>query len=1174
MNGHYHSKEYSGREVPRTSKNYFRILLRFKALLFTCLFLLLGIKACFAQTVSLQVKNQPLEQVIKQLRAQTDYAIMAPSATLAKGKLVNVNLNKVTIDQALKEIFKNQPTTIDYEIKGKNIIIRQRSGTKEDNTKPKKDQPAKKSGSVVDQNGNPLAGVTISNPKGNLSTSTNQSGLFELSVHDGDQLLVSIMGYEPIEVMVSSGKIGQIILRPENIEIGVVDAVNTGYQTLPKERATGSFSTVSNELLNQQVGTDIISRLPNIANSVMMDQSGYNGQIMVRGLSTISGPKDPLIILDNFPYEGDLNNINPNIVENITILKDASASSIWGARAANGVIVITTKKGQVSHKINVRLNSSLTIGAKPNLGYIRQMSSTDMIDVEKELFSNGFYDSKLISSNRPVVSPVVDYLDQARKGAISLEEANDAIDALRNIDVRDQFNQYVYRPAVKQQYFVDANGGSNNFSWLSSVGYDHNKETLGENYDRLNLRFQNTYRPFKSLSLSTNLYYTQTTTASGRFGYSDIGYIFPYTRIADDNGIALPIARNWNMSYVSSFGDGKLMNWMYYPLDDWKHQTTKSNSSSILGASTLKYTILNGLSLNIDYQYQRETSNNSNLADIESYMARDYINSYTQIVNNVPIYIVPKGAILDKANFVSNTHNLRGQINFDRTYGRSNINAIAGTEIRSISNDGNQSRYYGYNPNNLTVGNVDFKTAYPNIITGGTSTIINGNLLNETDRRFVSQYANASYTYNDKYIFSGSLRRDASNLFGLKTNDQWNPFWSTGIAWKISKEKFYKFDQLPNLSIRGTIGYAGNIDPAMVSVNTIRFLPRASVYTGTPVALFQNYYNPQLRWETSKMFNIGVDFNSKSNRISGSIEYYQKKGINLFGTSPIDYTSGVDPYMLRNVAEMKGKGLDVELKTVNINKAFKWNTILNFSYFKDQIEEYNVERSLALFYISTDIPPVSGVKGHPVYSVYGYKWAGLDPANGEPQGYLDGKISKDYPAIIGEGTPVEDLDFFGSAIPTKFGSFINTVSYKAISLQVGLTYKFGYWFRRNSINYSDLYNNWRGHSDYANRWKMPGDENFTNIPSVDYLSNSSRDQFYEGASILVERGDHIRLQYINLAYNLSRTKYFNSVQFFVNANNLGIIWKANQAGIDPDFNINLNRFVTPANYSLGFRAHF
>src|SRR5690606_8873928 len=284
-------------------------------------------------------------------------------------------------------------------------------------------------------------------------------------------------------------------------------------------------------------------------------------------------------------------NINPNIVENITILKDASASSIWGARAANGVIVITTKSGRFNQPITLSFNSTITIGIKPDLGYIRQMSSNDYIDMEQELFKRNFYNSQINSTSRPVISPVVDLLNKVRTGALTQEEAQQQIDALRNVDVRQQFNRYMYKPSVNQQYFLSAQGGAEKFSWTSSVGYDQNRSNLGAPYQRISIRFQNNYRPIEQLSLITSLYSTQTQNESGRYGYNDVSMkgnsFVPYMQIADSNGKALPVPKNYRQSYLETIGEGKLLDWNYYPLTDWKNQTSKSKVSDILATATL-----------------------------------------------------------------------------------------------------------------------------------------------------------------------------------------------------------------------------------------------------------------------------------------------------------------------------------------------------------------------------------------------------------------------------------------------------------------------------------------------------------------------------------------------------------------------------------------------------------
>lgn len=1034
----------------------------------------------------------------------------------------------------------------------------------------------------------PIEGASVSLQGANKTVATNNMGYFNMHVERSKNvaLRVSHIGYEPlfINVDLSQNDTLNIFLQTSARMLDEVEVVSTGYQKIPKERATGSFSTVSNELFNQQVSTDVLTRLPAITNSMVMD-NGNSGapQMMIRGLSTIRGPKAPLVIVDNFPYDGDITNINPNIVENITILKDASASSIWGARAANGVIVITTKSGRFNQPISLSFNSNITVGTKPALGYIRQMSSDDYIDMEQELFSRNFYNSQINSVSRPVISPVVDLLNKVRTGVMTQEQAQQQIDVLRNVDVRAQFTQYMYKPLVNQQYFLSAQGGTDKFSWTSSVGYDHNKNNLGATYQRINFRFQNTYRPIRQISLTTGLYYTQTQNKSGRYGYNNVSMktnsFVPYMQLADANGNALPVTKDLNPNYKQTAGDGKLLDWNYYPLTDWQHQTSNNNASDILATATLDYQIIKGLNAIVNYQYEKQWGLNNNLADENSYMARDYINRFVQITNGTAVFIIPKGGILDKSNNVLNAHNLRGQLNFDKTFDKHSIIAIAGAEIRSNNTNGQQMRYYGYDRKNLTVGNVDYINTYPTL-PRGSAFITPNQYLSETTTNFVSQFANAAYTFDNRYVLSASARRDASNLFGLKTNDQWNPFWSAGLAWKVSNEKFYKIDFLPYLNFRATYGFSGNIDPAMVAVNTISYFFQNSLINGYPMASISNYYNPLLKWETSKMMNLAVDFRTKNERISGSFEYYHKKGENLFGAAPIDYTTGVEPNTLRNVATMKGNGWDIELRSLNIDRVIKWQTILNFSLYKDKIVHYKIDRTLARDYVNLTSTPISGIEGHPVYAMYAYKWAGLDPNTGEAQGYLNSEVSKDYNSIVGTGTKVEDLIYFGSAIPTKFGSLINEVSYKNISIQFGVSFKFGYWFRRNSMNYTDLFNSWRGHSDYALRWQKPGDEARTNVPVNLYTTNTNRDAFYNGSSILVEKGDHIRLQYINLAYDFiipaikTKIRGIKGLQIFFNANNLGLLWKANKSGLDPDFSRGTYNIVNPTNYAVGIKSQF
>jgi hypothetical protein len=272
------------------------------------------------------------------------------------------------------------------------------------------------------------------------------------------------------------------------------------------------------------------------------------------------------------------------------------------------------------------------------------------------------------------------------------------------------------------------------------------------------------------------------------------------------------------------------------------------------------------------------------------------------------------------------------------------------------------------------------------------------------------------------------------------------------------------------------------------------------------------------------------------------------------------------------MASMKGTGWDIAINSINTKGPVTWSTDFNFNTNKDRVTDYYRSSNQGSNFVGSGTA-ISAIPGRPVYAIYSYKWAGLDPLTGDPQGIVNGQVSKDYTALTGTGTLITGLVYHGSALPTVFGSLGNTIAWKNLSLTARLTYKMGYWFRRNTINYGSLFTSATGDPDYALRWQKPGDEAFTSVPSMIYPNNTRRDAFYTNSEILVEKGDHIRLQYISLSYTIKRKAKkrlpFSDMQLYANISNLGIIWRANKHGIDPDYQ---NNTILPAkNYAMGIR---
>ncbi|HWI90101.1 MAG TPA: SusC/RagA family TonB-linked outer membrane protein, partial [Flavisolibacter sp.] len=1075
--------------------------------------------------------------------------------------------------------FKEQP--VDYTIEENQIVVMRKKAAGVIKEGKAVAATIDVKGRVVNENGEPIEGISVSVKGTSTGTSTDGEGYFFLKGLEQHAVLVfSGINIVPYELDVNGRSDLAITLKMKITELTDVSVeVNTGYQQLPKERATGSFDPISKALFNQQVGTTVLDRLPSIGNSISVVPSRIvpGGQMSLRGLSTITlSLAKPLIVVDNFPYEGDINNLNPNDVESITLLKDAAAASIWGARAGNGVIVITTKKGKFNQPISVEWNSSVTVAQKPDLFYQKQIPAKDFTDVEKFLFSKGYYDNVLQNSYYLQASPVVDILDSARRGLITQGTADAEISGLKNYDVRKQFNRYVYRNAVNQQYALQVKGGSSNIAWLLSGGYDHNLNELDAGLTRVSFRSQNTYRPAAHLSITALIAYTSNKTKSGKTGYGAIqtqsGNMPPYTQLADENGKPLALATDYRSAYTDTAGRGKLLDWKYYPLEDYQHNRQSVNVQDLIANLGVNYKLFHALSIELKYQLEHQTSEGRTLHGEESYFTRNLINTFSEINPNGTItYHVPRGGILDVANVDLYAQNLRASAGFEKEFGKSAIHALAGSEIREIHSSGANGRYYGYDDNTKVFKQVDYTESFRNYVYGWNSFIPDVSGLSDIRNRYLSFFANGAYTYRNKYTVSASGRRDASNLFGLRTNDKWKPLWSAGLSWDISEEKFYTSSWLPYLKLRASYGFSGNVNPNQSAQTTLLYFT-TSTYTSSPVYYVDNFYNPDLRWEKTGMFNLGVDFKTSKAVIWGSAEYYRKRGRDLYGPVPADRTLGLGTASItKNFASISGNGADLELNSRNIDGKVKWTSSLNFSYYKDKVTRF-YNASVAGNYFAGG--KGGAIMGYPIYSLFVYKWAGLDATNGNPQGILNKQLSTNYYALVTDS--VQNLIYKGPSLPPYFGSLGNTVSWKGLSITARIVYRFGYYFLRESIDYNALFHNGRGHPDYTLRWQKAGDEAVTSVPSMAYPNDLNRDYFYNNSEALVTKGDQIRLQYVNLSYEIikrqDKAMPFTSLRLYAAGNNLGILWRANPFGIDPDYS---NSQIPPSRtFSLGLTAIF
>ena len=1119
-----------------------------------------------SQTVTCSGKSMRLSKVFSMMEQQTGYVFFFAHGILNETKPVTLDIKNMPLRKALDLCFKEQPLI--YTMEDKTIFVSRKKEEDPAYLVPEAaNAPVVIRWSVMDEENAPVVGALIRVKGTTLSATTDDKGFFSLSGVAPDAVLeVSAVNIVTIQVPVDNRSVFVIRVKSSVKELDQYQVVSTGYQRIPKERATGSFVQVNKELINRSVSTNILDRLDGVTSGLIFNKNlgmdaDNQSAIAIRGRSTLFANPNPLIVVDNFPYEGDISTINPNDVESITILKDAAAASIWGAFSGNGVIVITTKKGRPNKPATLSFNANVTVTDEPDLFYEQRMSSADLVEVEKMLFDKGLYNNRI--ANAPgVISPVVDLLDKARRNVITAAEANAQLERLKGIDNRNDMLDYLYRKAVKQQYALNVSGGSGDHSYYFSGGFDKNlNNNVKDQFSRITLNASNTYKLLKGrLDWTTGVTFSRNDSRPGE-GFPPGSNMMPYSRLADDNGNAL-ITPNSSVrvAYADTIGAGRLLNWQYKPLEELAFLNNKIQLTDYRINTQLRYNILVGskhtLSATAFYQYNKGVSIQKNFHSQETFFTRDLINKFTSLKTGV-VRPIPLGGIMDEDNRDYQSHNGRGQLDYSFISANRlhSVTALLGTEIRDVSAFSSSDRLYGYNKTYETGSRLNYREQYPVIYSETRPEMIPDRLLRfgSTDR-YLSYFANGAYTYKQRYTFTASARKDESNLFGVKTNQKGVPLWSAGLAWTISEEAFYKLGWLPYLKLRVTNGYNGNVNKSITALITATMYGPSAIYNVITADVL-NAPNPSLRWEKTRMQNIGIDFASRHHRIDGSIEYYTKKGTDLIASSSIEPSTGFSTFT-GNTADMKGSGIDLVLNTTNIKGKLQWKTNLLFSHVTDKITGYKVATDVAGTYTRAQI--FNPIEGRPLYAVYSFPWAGLDPATGDPMGFVEGKPSKDYVAMI-VNTDLSTLKYHGSATPRVFGSVRNTLTWKELSLSFNITYKMGYFFRRKSFYNSDLTGVLiiPAHADYAKRWQKPGDEKNTNVPSFVYPSLlQGREGMYASSEVLVEKGDHIRLQDIRLDYELDKQKIkglpVQHIRFYIYASNLGILWRANKQQIDPD----------------------
>lgn len=1051
-------------------------------------------------------------------------------------------------------------------------------------------------GSVVDESKNFLAEASIGLKGGSRKgAKSDVQGHFQLKdIPEGAVLVISYNGMQAAERKVTGSGPLLIQLKPTVLPAFVLELTN-GYQHISKQNATAASDVIDQKQIERRIVTDVWGLIENAGPGILMPRGGQTGngtsitdRIQIRGRSTFLASSDPLIVVNNFQYDGDLNNINPNEIESITILKDAAAASIWGAKAGNGVIVIVLKKAR-SGPPQLVYHSAVGIQARPDLSNIHSIGSGDFLDFEQQLYKAGYYSFLSDPQNYMPVPPGVLILDDENKGLLSSTAADAQRAALRKLNVYNDISKYLYRTSVNQQHSLQLSAGSDSSRYYFSADYDNNVPSLtGTQYDRLNLRSQNSWQVTRKLQIEAGINFSETNNRNGgniQYAYQSPvlnNRIYPYAQLVDAQGHALPLYLDYNANYLQQTQAASFPNWEFRPQSELAAEVNKVRNRDYLLTSAIRYTILKPLILEARYQFEDQSITGRDLHSDSSYFTRDLRNSVIQVdpITHNLSYPVPAGDILDVNSREVVSHQGRLQLNFTREWKKIHeLQAIAGYEIRSVETTGNTDRYYGYDPGRSAVNpNIDYTRTYAQYLTYTPHNIPNPQAVIQLADHFISYYGNASYSYRHRYHLYGSIRFDQANLFGVATNEKGVPLWSGGLSWQADQEDWYPLREwLPFLKVRGTYGYSGNIARLASAYTTAMSFPGGISGSPYTMLVIQSPPNKQLRWERVGQLNFGIDFATRHNILSGTMEYYQKHARDLLAQTSADPTLGLAQSpgtagsYYGNTGGLNGHGIDLQLEAHIISGPFSWTTNWFLSYSASRVTQYLNPVGLGnLYHDQTAINPVMG---KPLYSVYSFKASTLDPKTGAFQGIYQEHTSSEY-NLIYNNTLLKDMNFSGPALPVYFGSMRNSFSMGALSLSFLFSFQAGHYYRQPATSQSDLAVHWQGFSDYARRWQQVGDEKRTNVPAFHYPIDGQQDLIYSYSSSLVKKSDEIRWDELTISYDLDKQKQkrlpFEHLRLYGTIMGMGLLWAANKDHTDPYY---IDVPKDRPRYSLGITIH-
>lgn len=1115
----------------------------------------------YSQKITLSVKDSRLEKVFTEIKKQTGFFVFYDENLMQQSRTVSITVKDASLEDVLVRCFKNQ--TLTYSVVGKTVVVKSKI---EPAPKPilydaasAASVPITVKGIVKNERGEPVLGLSVLVKGARRGTTTDNTGHFSISnLTKGDVLIFTSITTQSIEYTVDDKNQTVFYVKIKTNEIADV-VISTGYQNLKRYSVAGSVSTVkASELSFNGVNTleqALQGKLPGV---VVINNNGLVGtrqKTIVRGVSTLTGTQDPIWVVDgiiqtdplpfkaatlssvgaitpdNFDYVRNfvgsaISWLNPNDIDDITVLKDASATAIYGVKAANGVIVINTKKGKEG-PTTITYSNTVNVGEKVTYDKLGMMNSKERVAVSKEIFDRGLT-SAITVNTIGYAGALNDYLF----GKITYEQFNARAKYLETVNTN--WFDILFRNPVSDNQSISISGGNAATRYYGSFGYTDTKGTAIGNDSKgysgnigLNLNIS------KKLNASIRLSASQA--SINGFYKTD-----PYT-------YASTITRTIG-AYDSS---GKLLYYkdrtgnLFNVQNELANSTSTNKTLAVNTNFTINYDITKNLRLATLFSvsqsnitgYTSATAQTAYIAAIRGYDYGTAKNTDAAYINSR----LPIGGEYNEDDNKNATWNWRNSISYSNVFhGKHTLSVMFGQEASSSHYEGFSNTNYGYLPERgkafaavpltYTIAN----TANPLL---ATTKIITDKLTNS-----LGLYLTANYSYASRYVVNFSVRTDASNRFGQYTGEKFNPVYAGGLRWNLMYEKWMEhLTWLTTLSLRSTFGYQRNMVTS-VSPDLIARMPTSpssqvyDIFTGEPRLVISSLPYGNLRWEKTATVNLGIDFGAFRNRISGTVEYYVKKAKDLITTLAVPLEYGVAS-MPVNGGDLTNKGYEISLNVIPVQtKDYTLSIGLNTSKNSSSLDKAGVQNPTWRVASSGNLYR----DGYPVSGFWAFDFTGINAANGYPVFNL---------AVAGGKDPVKDptsyMKYMGKLNPDFTGGLNINFRYKMFTVSSSLYVQLGgkkfltpaYVVSSNAVGLPTEYENLS--RELLGRWtpqnttaSFPGlpTSSISNFLLPDGTTYSNIYEMYNYSSARVVNASTLRVNSISLNYTLPVTiiKYVNA----------------------------------------------